>query len=158
MGVKVLRKMGWRPGQGVGPKFRKKSKRKEKPEPIEPVAEPEQEEDDAEAVAARKYGCALPPGVGGRGSDSESDSSGDENIPLSLIAPEDVNSPLYHPKENTFGLGYKGLDRNALLSGKVDLFGPSLKFRVENRNMNIAGEVKLTSLNTLNYCVRKWIG
>ena len=138
MGVKVLRKMGWRPGQGVGPKFRKKSKQKEKTESKEPVAEPEE---DAEAAAARKYGCALPPGVGVRGSDNESDSSDDEAIPPSMIAPDDVNSPLYNPKENTFGLGYTGLDRNALLSQRVDLFGPSLKFRVENRNMDIAGEV-----------------
>ncbi|ODM95781.1 G patch domain-containing protein 1 [Orchesella cincta] len=59
-----------------------------------------------------------------------------------LLAPDDVRSLLCNPKQNTFGLGYKGLDRNTLTpaSGHVDLFGSKLKFRVENKNLSISGQ------------------
>lgn len=146
----MLIKMGWRPGKGVGPKINKKAKRAKlssnSPLLIEIEASHDVPEDDephiSEATPGKFYGCSLPPEYVHHGSDSN-DSFGDLEEAEKLLAPDDISSLLSNPKENSFGLGYKGLDRNTLTTPgtREDLFGAKLKFRVENKNMSISGEV-----------------
>lgn len=143
--------MGWRPGQGIGPRLtnKQRQKKKEKKEKEnkkqteEEMDKPVVIEDEMETnnVAPQKvYGCSLPANFA-KGTAEESSSSDDDIDPDVLYAPDDVESPLCDPKENTFGLGYKGLERMSGSVEHVDLFGKQLKFRVEKKKMSITGEV-----------------
>ncbi|XP_051485528.1 G patch domain-containing protein 1 isoform X1 [Apus apus] len=95
IGVELLRKMGWKEGQGIGPRVKRKPRRQE-PDP-----------------AVKVYGCALPPGLS-EGSEDEEDQYQPENV---TFAPKDVMPVDLTPKENVFGLGYKGLDPSQALFG-----------------------------------------
>ncbi|NXU53340.1 GPTC1 protein, partial [Turnix velox] len=95
VGVELLRKMGWKEGQGVGPRMKRKPRR-QKPDP-----------------AVKVYGCALPPGLS-EGSEDEEDEYQPENV---TFAPKDVMPVDLTPKENVHGLGYKGLDPSQALFG-----------------------------------------
>lgn len=138
--------MGWRPGKGVGPRIDKGAKRPKVSSPKTVSSEidlPETIEAELSSKGNKLYGCSLPPEFM-RQNEPDSDSSSDEiEGAKTLLAPDDVNSLLCNPKENTFGLGYKGLDRNTLTSSKNDmgLYGTKLKFRVENKNLSISGQV-----------------
>uniref|UniRef100_A0A6J0V9X0 G patch domain-containing protein 1 isoform X1 n=1 Tax=Pogona vitticeps TaxID=103695 RepID=A0A6J0V9X0_9SAUR len=93
IGVDLLRKMGWKEGQGIGPRVKRKP-RKQKPEPDVKI-----------------YGCALPPG-------SEDSEEEDEYQPENVtFAPKDIMPVDLTPKENVHGLGYKGLDPTSVLFG-----------------------------------------
>lgn len=138
--------MGWRPGKGVGPRIDRRAKRPKisSPEIISSEIDlPETFEYEPSNRGDKLYGCSLPPEFM-KQNDPDSDSSSDEiEGAKTLLAPDDVNSLLCNPKENTFGLGYKGLDRNTLSSSTndTDLYGTKLKFRVENKNLSISGQV-----------------
>jgi len=142
--------MGWRPGQGVGPRVAKKkvdkSKKKEKPSTDE-IAKPTlvEEMEVEDEVPKKSYGCELPPELVQtiRGDDTEDSEDNDLDANV-LYAPEDVESPLCNPKENAFGLGYKGLERLTDSVGHIDLFGKPLNFRVEKKTLNITGEVSVS--------------
>ncbi|NWW92776.1 GPTC1 protein, partial [Rhynochetos jubatus] len=95
IGVELLRKMGWKEGQGIGPRVKRKPRR-QKPDP-----------------AVKIYGCALPPGLSD-GSEDEEDEYQPENV---TFAPKDVMPVDLTPKENVHGLGYKGLDPSQALFG-----------------------------------------
>ncbi|XP_069724607.1 G patch domain-containing protein 1 [Phaenicophaeus curvirostris] len=95
IGVELLRKMGWKEGQGIGPRVKRKPLR-QKPDP-----------------AVKVYGCALPPGLS-EGSEDEEDEYQPENV---TFAPKDVMPVDLTPKENVHGLGYKGLDPSQALFG-----------------------------------------
>ncbi|NXB72561.1 GPTC1 protein, partial [Donacobius atricapilla] len=95
IGVELLRKMGWKEGQGIGPRVKRKPCR-QKPDP-----------------AVKIYGCALPPGLA-EGSEDEEDEYQPENV---TFAPKDVMPVDLTPKENVHGLGYKGLDPSQALFG-----------------------------------------
>lgn len=138
--------MGWRPGKGVGPKIdrRDKAKRARFSSKVEKSmsnirAEPESDEG---STTERFYGCSMPPELIRQGNDS-SETDEDVEEAKALLAPDDVNALLCNPKENSFGLGYRGLDRNTLTPAgdHVDLFGTKLKFRMENKNLSISGQV-----------------
>ncbi|XP_069495281.1 G patch domain-containing protein 1 isoform X2 [Ambystoma mexicanum] len=88
IGVHLLRKMGWKEGQGVGPRTKRKPIRQR----------PEQE--------LRVYGCSLPP-AGSEGSEDEDDEYQPENV---TFAPKDVIPIDFTLKDNVQGLGYKGID------------------------------------------------
>ncbi|KAJ7311927.1 hypothetical protein JRQ81_006247 [Phrynocephalus forsythii] len=93
VGVDLLRKMGWKEGQGVGPRV----KRKPRKQNLEP--------------AVKIYGCALPPG-------SEDSEEEDEYTPENVtFAPKDIMPVDLTPKDNVHGLGYKGLDPTKVLFG-----------------------------------------
>ncbi|MFT7806991.1 G patch domain-containing protein 1 isoform X1 [Arapaima gigas] len=104
MGVELLRKMGWKEGQGVGPRA------KRKPCTQKPDGGP------------RVYGCALPP------NGSEESEEEDDYIPENVtFAPKDVTPINFTPKDDLHGLGYQGLDpQQALMgvssTGHIDLF------------------------------------
>ncbi|NXP72569.1 GPTC1 protein, partial [Ramphastos sulfuratus] len=95
VGVELLQKMGWKEGQGIGPRIKRKPLR-QKPDP-----------------AVKVYGCALPPGLS-EGSEGEEDEYQPENV---TFAPKDVMPVDLTPKENVHGLGYKGLDPSQALFG-----------------------------------------
>ncbi|NXC45769.1 GPTC1 protein, partial [Penelope pileata] len=95
IGVELLRKMGWKEGQGIGPRVKRKPRR-QKPDP-----------------EVKIYGCALPPGLS-EGSEDEEDEYQPENV---TFAPKDVMPVDLTPKENIHGLGYKGLDPSQALFG-----------------------------------------
>ncbi|XP_033373086.1 G patch domain-containing protein 1 isoform X3 [Parus major] len=95
IGVELLRKMGWKEGQGIGPRVKRKPCR-QKPDPTVKI-----------------YGCALPPGLS-EGSEDEEDEYQPENV---TFAPKDVMPVDLTPKENVHGLGYKGLDPSQALFG-----------------------------------------
>ncbi|NWU21041.1 GPTC1 protein, partial [Dyaphorophyia castanea] len=95
VGVELLQKMGWKEGQGIGPRVKRKPCR-QKPDPTVKI-----------------YGCALPPGLS-EGSEDEEDEYQPENV---TFAPKDVMPVDLTPKENVHGLGYKGLDPSQALFG-----------------------------------------
>ncbi|TRY94825.1 hypothetical protein DNTS_020478, partial [Danionella cerebrum] len=93
-GVELLRKMGWKDGQGVGPRLKRK---------------PRKQNTDA----GRVYGCALPPNASEE-SEEEEDEFAPENV---TFAPKDVVPVDFTPKEDLHGLGYRGLNPLQALSG-----------------------------------------
>ncbi|XP_062997000.1 G patch domain-containing protein 1 [Elgaria multicarinata webbii] len=117
IGVDLLRKMGWKEGQGVGPRVKRKP-RKQKTEP-----------------EVKIYGCALPPGS--EDSEEEEDEYQPENV---TFAPKDVMPVDLTPKENVHGLGYKGLDPTRALFGvseeHLNLFSPS------SENSTLLGDLR----------------
>ncbi|XP_006985070.1 G patch domain-containing protein 1 isoform X1 [Peromyscus maniculatus bairdii] len=105
IGFELLRKMGWKEGQGVGPRVKRKPRR-QKPDP-----------------GVKIYGCALPPG-GSEGSEDEDDDYLPDNV---TFAPKDIMPVDFTPKDNVHGLAYKGLDPSQALFGTpgehLNLFG-----------------------------------
>ncbi|KAJ1082895.1 hypothetical protein NDU88_003058, partial [Pleurodeles waltl] len=88
IGVQLLRKMGWKEGQGVGPRIKRKPRRQR--------SDPE----------LKTYGCSLPP-EGSDRSEDEDDEYQPENV---TFAPKDTIPIDFTLKDNVQGLGYKGLD------------------------------------------------
>lgn len=127
IGSRILKKMGWKPGQGVGPRVSKAekidSRKKEK------------------AKGSKIYGCAAAPPSSRKtieDDDDEDDEDLDENI---TFAPEDVATFLCKPKDNVFGIGYVGLNKDPIL-GHINLFETShLKLQEKNKKVNIRGQV-----------------
>uniref|UniRef100_A0A8C5LM03 G patch domain containing 1 n=1 Tax=Jaculus jaculus TaxID=51337 RepID=A0A8C5LM03_JACJA len=105
IGVELLRKMGWKEGQGVGPRVKRRPRR-QKPDP-----------------GVKIYGCALPPG----GSEGSEDEDGDYLPDHVTFAPKDVTPVDFTLKDNVHGLAYKGLDPRQALFGTsgehFNLFG-----------------------------------
>uniref|UniRef100_H2MWV6 G patch domain containing 1 n=1 Tax=Oryzias latipes TaxID=8090 RepID=H2MWV6_ORYLA len=107
IGVELLRRMGWREGQGVGPRVKRKARK--------------QQADDG----ARVYGCALPP-AGSEEDEEEEEEFAPENV---TYAPKDVTPMDFTPKSGLQGLGYRGLDPGLALQGSgaaqhIELFDP----------------------------------
>ncbi|XP_078524665.1 G patch domain-containing protein 1 isoform X1 [Lissotriton helveticus] len=88
IGVQLLRQMGWKEGQGVGPRVKRKPRRQR--------SDPEM----------KMYGCSLPP-TGSDRSEDEDDEYQPENV---TFAPKDTIPIDFTLKDNVQGLGYKGLD------------------------------------------------
>uniref|UniRef100_A0A672QTD0 G-patch domain-containing protein n=1 Tax=Sinocyclocheilus grahami TaxID=75366 RepID=A0A672QTD0_SINGR len=89
IGVELLRKMGWKDGQGVGPRLKRKQRK----------------QNDV-------YGCAFPP----NGSEESEDE--DEFAPENVsFAPKDVVPVDFTPKVDSHGLGYRGLNPLQALGG-----------------------------------------
>jgi len=115
VGVRLLRDMGWRPGQGIGPRLHRKSK------------------------ARRKEAHLRMFGDQGKTGDKnpEEDEEDDEKYKVFLFAPDDIPSQVTNPKDNYFGIGYTGLDRSS--TAHVNLFDPP-KLRVEGKKKAIVGQ------------------
>ncbi|XP_075906817.1 G patch domain-containing protein 1 isoform X3 [Nelusetta ayraudi] len=109
IGVELLKKMGWKEGQGVGPRVKRRARRQQ----------PE--------GSSKVYGCALP--LAGS-EDSEEDDDDDEFAPENVtFAPKDVTPLDFNPKLGVQGLGYRGLDPGLALHGRgarehINLFDP----------------------------------
>ena len=95
VGIRLLKEMGWRPGQGIGPRLHKKAKIRQK------------------KAHQRMFGTKQ--------DDKEEADDEDEMYKEFLFAPDDIPSYVTKPKDNYFGIGYKGLDR---ASSHLNLFAP----------------------------------
>ncbi|XP_029647833.2 LOW QUALITY PROTEIN: G patch domain-containing protein 1-like [Octopus sinensis] len=105
IGVKLLRKMGWKEGQGVGPRQRKRRKK------------------ELKSSNKKLYGCAAVP------SDSDSEISDDNSLQHVEFAPKDMCRISFHVKDNLHGLGYSGINiKAALPSTHVSLFSEPSKY------------------------------
>ncbi|XP_071612856.1 G patch domain-containing protein 1 isoform X2 [Heliangelus exortis] len=120
IGVELLRKMGWKEGQGIGPRVKRKPRR-QKPDPTVKV-----------------YGCALPPGLS-EGSEDEEDEYQPENV---TFAPKDVMPVDLTPKENFHGLGYKGLDPSQALFGASGREHLNLFTGASEDSSNLLGDLR----------------
>lgn len=89
LGVRMLKKMGWREGQGIGPRIKRKLRKLKTKIAHEP--------------GRKIYGVALP---------SESDESelDEEQEDEYLVSTFDINEFQFEIKEDMFGLGYKRLN------------------------------------------------
>ncbi|XP_062845814.1 G patch domain-containing protein 1 [Trichomycterus rosablanca] len=102
VGVQMLRKMGWKDGQGVGPRLKRRQRKQH--------------------TDSKVHVCALPP----NGSEESEDDAefAPENV---TFAPKDVIPVDFTPKDDLHGLGYRGLDPLQALGGHsgmghIDLF------------------------------------
>lgn len=95
IGIKLLKKMGWKPGQGTGPRVSKNEKKR------------------LSKLRKKVYGCSLPDDKSDIEEEEDDDDVDLENI---TFAPEDFPFQLVESKENVFGIGYKGLDKRSILS------------------------------------------
>jgi hypothetical protein len=132
VGVKILLRLGWRHGKGLGPSKSRKHKIRKDTKTTEAS-----QGNSSETTGEKIYTCMMPENFQPRRGDSESES--DEDLDH-IVLPDDNEDVLCNPKENLFGLGYSGLDRNTLSFGNNNLLD-SLKFRVQNKNLSIRGEV-----------------
>lgn len=112
IGVELLKKMGWKEGQGVGPRVKRKARRQKR------------------EGGAKFYGCALPP-AGSEDSEEEDDEEfAPENV---TFAPKDVTPFDFTPRLGQKGLGYHGLDPGLALQGQgsehINLFNPQFDSR-----------------------------
>ncbi|XP_012257550.2 G patch domain-containing protein 1 homolog [Athalia rosae] len=123
VGIKLLKQMGWKPGQGVGPRLSKKEKSKVK------------QQNDKMKV----YGCPLPPQ---HEEAMETDSAESDNEDSEItFAPDDYEPFRCNPKDNFFGIGYSGLDKRPILSHHVTLFEPAaFKLQEKNKKLSIRGQ------------------
>lgn len=139
IGIKLLMKMGWKSGQGVGPRLSKSEKSASK----------------KGHKAVRIYGCSLPPNQVEQpnvtSGDTTSEEEEDETIEGITFAPDDYEPYVVKPKDNCFGLGYSGLNRKPVLSSHVNLFepsGPSLVMEEKKKKVSIRGQVRTNQAKT----------
>lgn len=99
VGVRLLKGMGWKPGQGVGPRVDMETRRQER---------------------RRTYGCEPPPGTEAAEDDEDSEND-DLDLANLSFAPLDIQPYIAQPKKDTFGLGYVGLDRHSVLGRNMCL-------------------------------------
>ncbi|XP_071256503.1 G patch domain-containing protein 1 isoform X3 [Salvelinus alpinus] len=119
MGVELLRKMGWKDGQGVGPRVkRRRCKQK---------------------ADSRALGSASPP----NGSSESQDEEDGEFVPANVtFAPKDVTPIDFTPKVDRHGLGYRGLNPLAALRGGPGAGHINLFTMDSDRTNNLFGEDK----------------
>ncbi|XP_043248784.1 G patch domain-containing protein 1 homolog [Colletes gigas] len=120
VGIMLLKKMGWRPGQGVGSRLTKKEKAKIKKR--------------NEKIRASQQQPRKPR------SESSSEDSEDDYGDVTF-APDDYEPFRCNPKDNYFGIGYSGLDRRTVLSGHINLFdAPAFSIQEKNKKLSIHGQ------------------
>ncbi|XP_076764140.1 G patch domain-containing protein 1 [Xylocopa sonorina] len=120
VGITLLKKMGWKPGQGVGSRLTKKEKAKIK-----------RRNERMKGTEKRSMRAS---------SESNSEDSGDDYGSVTF-APDDYEPFRCNPKDNYFGIGYSGLDRRTVLSGHVNLFDtPAFSVQDKNKKLSIHGQ------------------
>lgn len=128
VGIKLLKQMGWRPGQGVGPRLTKSQKIKANRE--------------HKRNRGKVYGCEVPDEFRKQVSSGSDDATSSDDETELTFAPDDYDPFIYKPKENTFGMGYSGLDKRSILSSHISLFNPpEFKMRDhKNSKISISGQ------------------
>lgn len=131
IGMKILIKMGWKPGQGVGPRVSKTEKLRTHKE--------------YKKTGVKIYGCSLPDQLEkehvARSESSASETEVDKDEYKNItFAPDDYEPYIVKPKDNYFGIGYSGLDRKSVLSNRIDLFGPSLVVQDKKKKLSVRGQ------------------
>uniref|UniRef100_A0A336L580 CSON004539 protein n=1 Tax=Culicoides sonorensis TaxID=179676 RepID=A0A336L580_CULSO len=126
--VRILRKMGWKDGQGVGARLTKKEKKRAK------------ERNTKEMYIIKKYGCDMGP-FAKQQTGSESDEESDDSDYEITFAPDDFDPFVITVKDNSFGLGYSGLNRNPVLNQSHKLFDTLEVYdRKTNKKLSIKGQ------------------
>ncbi|XP_075045290.1 G patch domain-containing protein 1 isoform X2 [Mixophyes fleayi] len=119
IGVQLLRQMGWKEGQGVGPRTKRNARKQRS------------------GGGMKMYGCAQLP-AGSEESEDEEDEYLPENV---TFAPKDVIPVDFTVKDNVHGLGYRGLDPHRALFGSlgshISLFGDG-----SDKTINLLGDVR----------------
>uniref|UniRef100_A0A182WDX4 G-patch domain-containing protein n=1 Tax=Anopheles minimus TaxID=112268 RepID=A0A182WDX4_9DIPT len=128
--VKILKKMGWREGQGIGERQTKAEKKRAN------------ERTNKEQYIMKMYGCEIPgrteqnTGTEQDGDDGSDSSESDYEI---TFAPDDFDPLVAALKDNTFGLGYSGLDRGGT-SKAFRLFDTLEVVDRNNKKLSIRGQ------------------
>ncbi|XP_067905115.1 G patch domain-containing protein 1 isoform X2 [Heterodontus francisci] len=120
IGVQLLRKMGWKEGQGLGPRVKRK---------------PQRQQCD---TGVKVYGCSLPD-EGSDGLQEEEDEYQPENV---TFAPKDVVMMDFTPKDDRHGLGYSGIDPRRALYGASREGSISILNTDSDRSSNLLGDVQ----------------
>ncbi|CAN9506550.1 unnamed protein product [Ophioblennius macclurei] len=110
MGMELLRRMGWREGQGVGPRVKRTARR--------------------QTTGSGVRGL-VPPPAGLDGPEEDEEEFAPENV---TFAPKDVTPVDFTPRLSLQGLGYQGLDPGRALLGHpapehIHLFRPQAEGR-----------------------------
>jgi G patch domain-containing protein 1 len=125
----LLKKMGWKPGQGVGPRVR--------PEDKAPTATAADDGEEDGGASVRMYGCFIPEEFRKRREEDDDITAGELTF-----APDDVPPWTLVPKTDLFGLGYSGLARGNVLGSGLQQRGPHLVMKEKgNRRVAISGQV-----------------
>ncbi|CAN2389385.1 G patch domain containing 1 [Pristimantis euphronides] len=119
MGVQLLRQMGWKEGQGVGPRIKRRAQKQKL------------------GGNMKVYGCALPP-TGSEESEDDEDDYLPENI---TFAPKDVTPIDFTVKDNVHGLGYRGLNPHKALFGSLDT-DINLFSDASEKTSNLLGDIR----------------
>ncbi|XP_012055492.1 PREDICTED: G patch domain-containing protein 1 homolog [Atta cephalotes] len=118
VGIVLLKKMGWKPGQGVGSRLTKKEKQKIKLR--------------NEKLKLAQDNLEM--------TESNSEDS-DDDLTNITFAPDDYEPFRCKPKDNYFGIGYSGLDRRKVLSSHINLFdSPAFCIQDKNKKLSIHGQ------------------
>lgn len=118
IGIVLLKKMGWKPGQGVGSRVTKKEKRRIK-------------QRNERLKLAQEHSEMV---------ESNSEDSDDDFTNITF-APDDYEPFRCKPKDNYFGIGYSGLDRRNVLSSHINLFdAPAFCIQDKNKKLSIHGQ------------------
>lgn len=138
--VRILKSMGWKPGQGVGPRQTRKEKR-------QATARNKREQ-----YLLDHYGDeGLPSSTKQQQSEdavADEDSEDDDEDEDITFAPDDYEPMFYTPKENRFGMSYSGLSRAPVLSKSsssaapmqhINLFG-QLETAAKQKPLSIRGQ------------------
>ncbi|KAH8294350.1 hypothetical protein KR054_011471 [Drosophila jambulina] len=137
--VRILKSMGWKPGQGVGPRQTKKEKR-------QATARNQREQ-----YLLEHYGAEGMPSKSVANEEHRSDgdeAEDDEDDEDITFAPDDYEPIFYAPKENRFGMSYSGLSRDPILSKStssgssmqhINLFG-QLEDQARSKQISIRGQ------------------
>ncbi|XP_048484244.1 G patch domain-containing protein 1 homolog isoform X2 [Plutella xylostella] len=127
--VRLLKAMGWKPGQGAGVRVSKKEKKDER-------------------QRKKVYGCYMPEELRQKDPQPEpqdTDSSDSEFEYDSLFAPDDYEPYLLRTKSDRFGLGYQALSRHNVLGSLVGEYGGSgstshLQMKDKGKKLSIRGQ------------------
>lgn len=136
--VRLLKRMGWKPNQGIGARQTRREKNRS------------QQQNAREMYVMKMYGCTpnpnegtdeKPQNLGSDGSDNDDDDGADEDIEITF-APDDYEPFVCSVKDNVFGLGYSGLERQVAGSTKthINLFGPLEVLGKDNKKLSIRGQ------------------
>ncbi|KAL7043170.1 hypothetical protein ACKWTF_001419 [Chironomus riparius] len=118
--VRVLKKMGWRDGQGIGSRMTYSEKKRTS------------ERNKKEVFVFSKYGTKEDR------ADSEDDSMSDEEI---TFVPDDFDPFIANIKDNTFGLEYSGLKAPSTSLKHINLFEPfQLYDKKTKKKFSISGQ------------------
>uniref|UniRef100_A0AAG5DMR7 G-patch domain-containing protein n=1 Tax=Anopheles atroparvus TaxID=41427 RepID=A0AAG5DMR7_ANOAO len=125
--VKMLKKMGWREGQGIGERQSKAEKKRSRAR------------NSKEQYVLKTYGCEMPGRSLLNESKSEEDSSDSSDSDYDVtFAPDDFDPLVAALKDNTFGLGYSGLDRGT--TKRFSLFDTFEVVDKNNKKLSIRGQ------------------